>query len=152
MALAISSVVLGSITGLSVATNITNTLVISSITGTYGLVRGFATYHYTQVNEVIEECDLTAKLEIIEALMYDVSKKDSTDKESIKKAFNNLDIVVTDINKLLQKIDLIIKAHKDKYFSNWRTLCYDKEIYELKRLIRLMDLRYAMFLEILKIK
>ena len=152
MTLAVSSVVLSSLTGISLATNITNSLVISSIRGTYSLIKSFATHHYTQVNEVIEEYDLTAKLEIIEALMKDIEKEYLVEKESIKKAFENLDTVVNNINKLLQKIDLIIKEHKDKYFSGWRTLSYDKEIYELKRLIRLMDLRYAMFLEILKVR
>ena len=152
MAFAVSSVVLGSLTGISLATNLTNTLVISSITGSYNLIKNFATYHYIQINEVIEEYDLIAKLEIIEALIKDIEKEGISDKESIKKALSNLHITVDNINKLLQQIDLIIKMHNNKYFSNWRSLSYDKEIYELKRLIKLMDLRYAMFLEILKVR
>jgi hypothetical protein len=53
---------------------------------------------------------------------------------------------------LLKKIDIIIKQHNEKYFSKWRSLNYEDDIYELKRNIKLMDIRYSMFLEILKVR
>jgi hypothetical protein len=152
MALAISSMVLGSITGISLATNLSNTLIKSSVQGSFDIIKNFVSYHHTQIKEVIDEYDLIAKLEIIEALMKDIEQEKINDKQSITKSLDNLKNVVENIHNSLKKIDIIIKEHQQKYFSNWRSLYYENEIYELKRNIKLMDLRYSMFLEILKVR
>jgi hypothetical protein len=152
MAFAISSMVLGSITGISLATNLSNSLIKSSVQGSFDLIKNFVSYHHTPIKEVIDEFDLIAKLEIIEAVMKDIENEKINDKQSITKALDNLRLVVENIHNLLQKIDNIIKEHEQKYFSKWRSLYYENEILELKRNIRLMDLRYSMFLEILKVR
>jgi hypothetical protein len=152
MAFAISSMVLGSITGISLATNLSNSLIKSSVQGSFDLIKNFVSYHHTPIKEVIDEFDLIAKLEIIEAVMKDIENEKINDKQSITKALDNLRLVVENIHNLLQKIDNIIKGHEQKYFSKWRSLYYENEILELKRNIRLMDLRYSMFLEILKVR
>jgi hypothetical protein len=152
MAFAISSMVLGSITGISLATNLSNSLIKSSVQGSFDLIKNFVSYHHTPIKEVIDEFDLIAKLEIIEAVMKDIENEKINDKQSITKALDNLRLVVENIHNLLQKIDNIIKEHEQKYLSKWRTLYYENEILELKRNIRLMDLRYSMFLEILKVR
>jgi hypothetical protein len=147
----VSSVVLGSITGISLASNITQSLILSSIHSSYSLMKNFATKKYARINEVVEEFDLIAKMEIIEALMKDI-EKECQEKESIKKALGNLHIVMDNIHKILQHIDGVMEEHNKKYFSYWRSVCYDTEVYELKKQIKLMDLRYNMFLEILKVR
>ena len=144
MAFAISSMVLGSITGISLATNLSNSLIKSSVQGSFDLIKNFVSYHHTPIKEVIDEFDLIAKLEIIEAVMKDIENEKINDKQSITKALDNLRLVVENIHNLLQKIDNIIKEHEQKYFSKWRSLYYENEILELKRNIRLMDLRYSM--------
>jgi hypothetical protein len=104
-------------------------------------------YHHIKINEVIEEHDLIAKLQIIEALMKDMGEE-NIQKESIKLALNNLHKTVESINTNLSQIESIIEYHKQKYFANWRYLNYDNQIYELKRNIKLLDIRYHMLLEI----
>jgi hypothetical protein len=152
MAFAISSMVLGSITGISLATNLSNSLIKSSVQGSFDLIKNFVSYHHTPIKEVIDEFDFIAKLEIIEAVMKDIENEKINEKQSITKALDNLRLVVENIHNLLQKIDNIIKEHEQKYLSKWRSLYYENEILELKRNIRLMDLRYSMFLEILKVR
>ncbi len=152
MALTISSMVLGSITGISLATNLSHTVIKSSVQSSFDLIKNFVSYHYTPIKEVIDEFDLIAKLEIIEAVMKDIENEKINDKQSIIKSLDNLRLIVENIHNLLKKIDNIIKDHEQKYFSKWRSLYYENEILELKRNIRLMDLRYNMFLEILKVR
>lgn len=152
MAFAISSMVLGSITGISLATNLSHSVIKSSVQGSFDLIKKFVSYHHAPIKEVIDEFDLIAKLEIIEALMKDIEGEKIQDKQSIIKSLDNLRIVVENIHNLLTNIDNIIKEHEQKYFSRWRILYYENEILELKRNIRLMDLRYSMFLEILKVR
>jgi hypothetical protein len=152
MAFAISSMVLGSITGISLATNLSHNVIKTSVQSSFDLIKNFVTYHHTHIKEVIDEFDLLAKLEIIEAVMKDIENENINDKKSVTKSLDNLRLVVENIHNLLKKIDNIIKEHEQKYFSKWRTIYYENEILELKRNIRLMDLRYNMFLEILKVR
>lgn len=152
MAFAISSLVLGSLTGISLATNLSHTLIKTSVQGSFDTIKNFVSYHHTPIKEVIDEYDLIAKLEIIEAVMKDIENEKIQDKQSIIKSLDNLRLVVENIHNLLKKIDTIIKEHEQKYFSRWRSLYYENEIFELKRNIKLMDLRYSMLLEILKVR
>ena len=152
MALAISSMVLGSITGISLATNLSHTVIKSSVQGSFDIIKKFVSSYHTPIKEVIDEYDLIAKLEIIEAVMKDIENEKINDKQSVIKSLDNLRLVVENIHNLLKKIDNIIKEHEQKYFFKWRSLYYENEILELKRNIRLMDLRYSMFLEILKVR
>lgn len=147
MALYIPSLILGSLTGLSLATNLTHNLVISSVKHTITMVSNFISFHHIKINEVIDEHDLIYKLQIVEALMRDIDKED-INKESIKLALNNVHIAVDNINMNLAQINHIINDHKQKYFANWRYINYDNQIYELKRNIKLLDIRYSMLLEI----
>jgi hypothetical protein len=151
MALAISSIMLGSITGISLASNLSQAIIKTSIRNTFNLISNIVRYNYTQINEIINEYDLIAKLEIIEALIKDI-ENENNEKKSISKSLDNLRIVIENIHNLLKKIDIIIKQHNEKYFSKWRSLNYEDDIYELKRNIKLMDIRYSMFLEILKVR
>jgi len=147
MAFYIPSLILGSITSISIASNFTHNLITKSINHTFNMLSNFMSYHHIKINEVIEEHDLIAKLQIIEALMKDMGEE-NIQKESIKLALNNLHKTVESINTNLSQIESIIEYHKQKYFANWRYLNYDNQIYELKRNIKLLDIRYHMLLEI----
>jgi hypothetical protein len=147
MALYIPSLIIGSITGLSVASNLTINLISASVKYSVLIVSNFMSYHHIKINEVLDEYDLISKLQIIEAIMKDINDE-NIQKESVKLAINNVHNTIDNINKNISQIDQIINNHKQKYFSNWRYLNYDNEIYELKRNIKLLDIRYQMLLEI----
>lgn len=145
--------VFSTISSLSLASNITEKLLINTIQNSFNIIKHFVSFHHEQINEVISDHDLISKLEIIQALMSDIEEdKTSVKKQSIQKALTNLHLVIEDIKRLLENIDGKIKYHHTKYFSSWRSLSYEKEIKRLKRLIQLMDTRYQMFLEVLKVR
>jgi len=143
--------VLGTLSSLSLASNITEKLLTNTIQNSFGLIKNFVSFHHEQINEVLTEHDLISKLEIIQALMTDIESETSM-RQSVQKGLSKLHLVVEDIVRLLENIDNKIKYHSTKYFSGWRRLNYEEEIKKLKNLIKLMDMRYQMFLEVLRVR
>lgn len=143
--------VLGTLSSLSLASNITEKLLTNTIQNSFSLIKNFVSFHHEQINEVLSEHDLISKLEIIQALMTDIESETSI-RQSVQKGLTNLHLVVEEIVRLLENIDNKIKHHSTKYFSGWRRLNYEDEIKRLKKLIKLMDMRYQMFLEVLKVR
>jgi len=133
-------------------TNVAQKVLLTSIHTSFQLVQNFISTHHSQINEVLNETDLLSKLEIIQALIQDIQQDHNHDIwNSTQKALKNLSQVVEQILTQLTLIDEKIKRHQGKYFASYRTLNYEKQISELKNNIRLLDLRYGMFLEILKV-
>jgi len=154
--------VLGTLSSLSLASNITEKLLTNTIQNSFGLIKNFVSFHHEPINEVLSEHDLISKLEIIQALMKDIENENEARentrenkppmRQSVQKALSNLHLVVEDIVRLLENIDNKIKYHSTKYFSGWRRLNYEDEVKRLKKSIKLMDMRYEMFLEVLKVR
>jgi hypothetical protein len=154
--------VLGTLSSLSLASNITEKLLTNTIQNSFGLIKNFVSFHHEQINEVLSEHDLISKLEIIQALMRDIENENETKentsehkppmRQSVQKALSNLHLVVEEIVRLLENIDNKIKYHSTKYLSGWRRLNYEDEVKRLKKSIKLMDMRYEMFLEVLKVR
>lgn len=139
---------------LGTITNLTQKFLISSIQTSFSIVQNFVSCHHEQINEVLTETDLISKLEIIQSLMQDIQSESSSivdQRSSIQKSLHNLGVAVESISGLLKNIDEKIQRHQAKYFSSWRTLQYEKQMVELKKWIKLLDIRYHMFLEVLKV-
>lgn len=155
MNMALTTVVLGTLSSLSFTSTLTDKLLSNSIQSSFKIMKKFVSYHHSQINEMISDSDLISKLEIIQALMHDMEKKyenqQISEKESFQKSLLNLHQIVDQIEKVLQKIDDKVKYHQTKYFHGWRTLNYEKEMKQLEKMIKLLDVRYKMFLEILKV-
>jgi hypothetical protein len=153
--MALTTVVLGTLSSLSFTSTLTDKLLSNSIQSSFKIMKKFVSYHHSQINEMISDSDLISKLEIIQALMHDMEKKyenqQISEKESFQKSLLNLHQIVDQIEKVLQKIDDKVKYHQTKYFHGWRTLNYEKEMKQLEKMIKLLDVRYKMFLEILKV-
>jgi hypothetical protein len=131
--------------------NVAQKVLLTSIQTSFQLVQSFISTHHSQINEVLNETDLLSKLEIIQALIQDIQDHNHHLWSSTNKALTNVSQIVEQILSLLTSIDEKIKRHQAKYFASYRTLNYEKQIVELKNNIRLLDLRYGMFLEILKV-
>jgi hypothetical protein len=148
-------VVLKTMSGLSFANylypSLNEKLLTNTIQNSFHLIKSFITFHHEQINEVIMEYDLIFKLEIIQALLTE-NEKDSFQKQSVQKVFFNLHSIVEEILKHLERIDQKINYHRSKYFSSWRRLDYGDEIKKLRKYIKLMDIRYQMFIELLKLE
>ena len=146
-------VVLKTISGLSFIGPLNEKIIVNTIQNSFNLMKSFISNHHEQINEVLLENDLYSKLEIIQALMIDIEgDQDSLQKQSIQKSLLNLHMIVEDILKLLEIIDQKIKYHNTKYFSKWRSINYEKQIVQLKKSIQILDRRYQMFLEVLKVR
>ncbi len=131
----------------------TEKLIHNTIQKSFMVIKSFVTSHHEQIKEILTEYDLISKLEVIQGLMNDIENdKSLIHKQSIQKALINLHFIVEEIQRLLENIDNKIKYHKTKYFSSWRGLVYDEEAKKLKKSIQLMDVRYQMFLEVLKVR
>ena len=149
--------IMATISGLSLTTNITQKLLTNSIQTSFDILKLFITHHHEQINEVLSESDLISKLEIMEALMNDIENtteikiQGGNQSSALQKALTNLHSIVEQIEKLLDNINHKIKYHQTKYFANWRVLKYEKEIKKLKNLMKLLDIRYQMFLEVIKV-
>jgi hypothetical protein len=59
--------------------------------------------------------------------------------------------VIDNINEIMNKIKEKITTHQDIYFKSFYTLCLKKEISDLSHQNYLLDLRYNMFIDLLKI-
>lgn len=134
-------------------TNLSQKVITQTIQTSFGLVKNFVSTHHEQINEVLEETDLLSKLEVIQALIHDIQDHPSTKDiwTCTQKSLIHLSIIVEKISLLLKQIDEKIQRHQQKYFSSWRALNYEKLILELKSNIRLLDMRYLVFLDILKV-
>ena len=132
-------------------TNMAQKVLMTSIQTSFQLVQNFVSTHHTPINELLHETDLLSKLEIIQALIHDIQDHSHDLWTSTQKSLTNLSQIVEQILSQLKLIDEKIKRHQLKYFASWRTLNYEKQINELKNNIKLLDIRYAMFLEILKV-
>lgn len=134
-------------------TNLTQKVLLTSIQTSFSIAQNFVSSHHEQINEVLLETDLISKLEIVQALMHDTQDRYNDDRStSIQKSLQNLGVIVENISLILKQIEEKIQRHKLKYFSSWRSLNYEKLMNELKKNIKLLDIRYHMFLGVLQVK
>lgn len=147
MALTVGSAVLGAVTSINLATSLAHNIVTGTIHGTYIVTNKLLTYHNTQVKEVLEEYDLIAKLEVIEAM----TKNINDEREFVKLSLEHLSSILKRIHCTLNDINSIIEYHNTKWFNSWRPLNYDDKLNELKKSITLLDKRYHMFINMMKI-
>jgi hypothetical protein len=132
--------------------NLTQKFLMSSIQTSFSIAQNFVSTHHEQINELMSETDLISKLEIIQALMHDIQDRYPDHKSSsIEKSLQNLGVVVETISSILNQIEEKIQRHQQKYFCSWRSLNYEKLMIELKKNIRLLDIRFGMFLEVIKV-
>ena len=55
------------------------------------------------------------------------------------------------IREDLRQISSIIKNHKEKYFTNWRSVDVKQQLYNLKLHSKLLDDRYDLFIKTLSV-
>lgn len=112
-------------------------LLTSAISDLYGTIKTSTKNSY--FSKLIDELDIKVDLEIIEALMKDIEKKQKENKDFIEK--NVIDIsmkhiheIITKIKNEIEKVNLkIIDEHYSKYyFYSWSKTEYDINIKNIK--------------------
>jgi len=148
--LAITGIAIATQVGIPVATSIT----IKSLHGLFDLVNGtvknLTSHNHIPLNNIMEDLDIKARFDTLNALLKDLEKK-HLESESISIALHNLHDIMTRVHNELDSIDKIVKDHSLKWFSSWRSLNYTSNISRLERLIKIMDSRSALLIELLKI-
>lgn len=164
MAFIISTVAQGVYTGI-ISLISTNTMAACSV------VKQLYTYKNPEVDKLLNDIDLEAKMNIYKATIYQLMVNTSPELSDLQRtqliAACNTNIDTTDPVKLclkylcnninnihssLHSINNKVKYHQTKYFHKWRVLDIDNEIKRIKKEIKIMDNRFNTMINLLKIK
>jgi len=107
--------------------------------------------YYPQLNNVLEETDLYAKMNVIQKLLEHFPKELEKN-DIIKTTLSNMHDIIISINNELQKIDNEINYHeKYRYFSKWRTPNYKHNLKQLKKYKNILDERFNTLIKLINI-
>lgn len=131
-------------------------LIIAGITkSTTSIISGIQYLTSTNqqyVNEIlndIKNTDLVFTVEIIEQFVKEQENKDVS--ASVKKALIGMNDILEEINAELKKIKEMVETHDRKMFSGWRSFDCDKNIDQIKKLSEVLNHRYNILIDLLKI-
>ena len=103
-----------------------------------------------KLKNIIEELDLTSKIDIINDLIKDVDKEDIND--IIHKAIHYLHDIIETINKEVEDIKKEIKEHSELWFHRFRTPTYINKIERLIKHNQILDKRLDLFIKVFNIE
>jgi len=107
--------------------------------------------YYPQLNNVLEETDLYAKMNVIQKLLEHFPKELEKN-DIIKTTLSNIHDIIISINNELQKIDNEINYHENyRYFSKWRTPHYKYNLKQLKKYKNILDERFNTLIKLINI-
>ena len=116
----------------------------------YSLIYSLNGYSNAKLNLLLDEMDVLSKIQIVEALIKEISEDKYKKNSSLSLALHHLHKVVEEIELQLGEMDEVMKTHKNKWFSSWRGLDFD--VNKLKLNFIKMDKRLEMFINLLNIK
>ena len=103
-----------------------------------------------KLKNIIEELDLTSKIDIINDLIKDVDKENIND--IIHKAIHYLHDIIETINKEVEDIKKEIKEHSELWFHRFRTPIYISKIEKLIKHNQILDKRLDLFIKVFNIE
>jgi hypothetical protein len=103
-----------------------------------------------KLKNIIEELDLTSKIDIINDLIKDVDKEDINN--IIHKAIHYLHDIIETINKEVEDIKKEIKEHTELWFHRYRTPNYINKIGKLIKHNQILDKRLDLFIKVFNIE
>ena len=95
----------------------------------YTVMYGLVDTKYPEIEKVLNELDIQARISSIESFIVDI--QDINDTHHL--LLNYLHQIICEINDDLTKINFSINTHKKKYFHKWRTPDYVPYLKKLKR-------------------
>ena len=125
----------------------TKDIVSDSTDKLYTTLKNLFDYNCHFLKEKLEEFDLEVKLEIINSYIKDI---ETTENNSIKICLKYIKEIIEIINKELEDIKKIMDEHKNKWFYNWRTANYSKNLNNLSAHIEILNSRLDLFFKITK--
>jgi len=98
--------------------------------------------------KMINDFDLTSRVEIINSYIQELHDKEFCFSESIKIALKYIEDVLKKIENEVTEIDLQIKVHKELWFHRFRTPAYKYLLDNLIVHIRVLDERFNLLMKI----
>lgn len=152
------SILMGS-RAVSILSGVGTNLLVSTITTTTssvcGIVRSISSSNQPGLEYVkaeLEKIDLEHNVTVIQELIDEQKvAKDEEVKNSVKQALIGVNQILEKIHKELKTIQEAMNHHQTKYFNGWRSFnckCSIKNIIKHKELL---DTRYKMLVDLLKI-
>ena len=109
----------------------------------------YENFVYSINNPTIINNDNDDNFNMIE-LKYNINLISKID-EPVALSITSIVEIINNINEIIHKIKDKIMIHQQLYFKSFFTLCLNKEISDLNYQNSLLDLRYNMFIDLLKI-
>ena len=107
-------------------------------------------FQHTDVHNVFVELDLEVRLAVIGSLINQITKEQHN--KSIEICLKAIHGITVDINGLIEGVEEKIQEHNEKYFNGWRSLDFDTEIGEIRKKSNLLEQRFDMLLNLLKVE
>ena len=129
--------------------------VTKTTTNIYSSLESVMTSDDLYFKKLIEKTDVNIKLNIMHKLIEDLNKSGITKeylKESINSSLNYLCEILINIENDIKNINEEILKHKEKWFSNFRTPNYKIMISNFLEHLEILDKRFNILLDLLKIK
>lgn len=127
---------------IATAINDTSNVILSIIKDDYK--------NYPDLTNIVKELDLIFKFRIIKSFLLLIPKK-YENIVCIKITLNGIKETIIDIYKLLINIVNLINKHKRSYFCYIKKIKYNKELVDLKNLSNILDKRYNILMELIKL-
>jgi hypothetical protein len=136
----------------TICTSIVVNTICKSTSSIISIIRylGNSNHIVQDINVALKEIDLEFTIQIINQVILEHELvKDLT--ESIKNAIIGVSVILEEIRLELETIHDAIKYHESKYFANWRSLVWHNNVEKLKKYDLILQKRYALLFELLKI-
>ena len=115
----------------------------------YGSI-GDIFYYSSRVDRVLLSLDVKQKIKTVESVCKILEKKEKNNRLIIESLESIHDMIIK-IREDLKNINIKILKHKDKWFNKWRSIDVKTELANLKLHCNVLDKRYSLMTQSLKI-
>ena len=104
-----------------------------------------------QFKELLEDLDITIKLDIINTFILDIHSNNKIFNESVSKTFKYLEEILKTIELEIENINNDIIKHNEKWFSKFRVSNSSYMLQKLVKHIQILDDRFELLIKLIKI-
>ena len=115
----------------------------------YGLIKDTAVH--PAISAVINDLDLEADLQVIEALLKQIGHIDS-EEAPLAISYHQVNEMVVKIKEELEKIKEKLVEHDEKYFSKWRTPDCVQQLENVRHYKQILDRRVSLMMKLIKLR
>ena len=107
-------------------------------------------YYSSRVDRVLLSLDVKQKIKTVESVCKILEKKEKNNKLIVNSLESIHDMIIK-IREDLKNINIKIVKHKDKWFNKWRSIDVKNELNSLRLHCNILDQRYNLMTQSLKI-